>query len=281
MDKSECDADCVGLYFIDHMGGLCTGCMEDGTPITSANADAVTFGRGHRQTTLSATSCHAADACDSWCQCCECVNHQGHSIDYCEKQGHDCRCVLGREGFRECPDLDERARQVTQACCSDARGHNTCADGLPSTCDGACAEEVLPFFNDCGYLLGEDGAQFGPTISLCEAQAHDAGEQFDGSHIISPSLGHTLDEWIFRDDEHSWELCYSSYTDDASSPATFHEQCDAYGKTLTVALVAGSGDIVGGYASGSWGFTTCCGGSHNICHGTQVISYFLVFVPTM
>eukprot|EP01043_Picozoa_sp_COSAG02_P058674 COSAG02_NODE_7343_length_3054_cov_1034.035533_4_plen_69_part_00 len=32
-----------------------------------------------------------------------------------------------------------------------------------------------------------------------------------------------------------WSLCFSSFTDDATSPSTFHRLCDQYSTTLTVA----------------------------------------------
>ena len=32
-----------------------------------------------------------------------------------------------------------------------------------------------------------------------------------------------------------WSLCFSSFTDDATTPSTFHRLCDQYSTTLTVA----------------------------------------------
>ena len=118
MDKRHgCDASCVGLYFIDHMGGLCAGCMEDGTVITAENEHAIVFGHGARTKTLAGTACKSQDACDSWCECCRCVQHLHHTVDHCEKQGLDCRCLLGAEEVGPCPDLQLRALAVTDACC--------------------------------------------------------------------------------------------------------------------------------------------------------------------
>jgi hypothetical protein len=70
----------------------------------------------------------------------------------------------------------------------------------------------------------------------------------------------------------TWEMCYSSFTDDATSPAAFHRQCDMYARTVVAARSA-SGAVFGGYTSTSWGFQECCANSHNRCHATQTDSY--------
>ena len=70
---------------------------------------------------------------------------------------------------------------------------------------------------------------------------------FPGSQIIDQSMDTAVTNF-FPDTLRSqtWSLCYSSFTDDASTPAAFHAQCDQYSTTLTVASNS-LGYTFGGY----------------------------------
>ena len=64
--------------------------------------------------------------------------------------------------------------------------------------------------------------------------------------------------------EQRWALCYSSFTDYATSPAVFHRQCDNYTTTLVVARNS-LGYTFGGYAVRSWSVDKCCAEQENRC----------------
>jgi hypothetical protein len=58
-----------------------------------------------------------------------------------------------------------------------------------------------------------------------------------------------------------FKRCYSSATDDTSSAAGFHQQCDHYDRTLVLVrnLVNGTRRLFGGFAGTSWDPLTTCG----------------------
>jgi hypothetical protein len=47
-------------------------------------------------------------------------------------------------------------------------------------------------------------------------------------------------------------LCFSSFTDDATTPSTFHAQCDQYDVTMTVARHGPVPRSSGGASSPAW-----------------------------
>ena len=55
---------------------------------------------------------------------------------------------------------------------------------------------------------------------------------------------------------HTWVACFDSAVDDASTPAAFHANCDAFAETVTVARNE-LGYTFGGYAERSWSLDTC------------------------
>ena len=55
---------------------------------------------------------------------------------------------------------------------------------------------------------------------------------FFESRLISPGQGAKLNSWANQTG--SWELCYDSFTMD-STTAAFHQGCDAFSPTVTVA----------------------------------------------
>jgi hypothetical protein len=64
-----------------------------------------------------------------------------------------------------------------------------------------------------------------------------------------------------------WLPCFDSDTDDASTPAVFHAQCDEHAVTVSIASNS-LGYVFGGYAERSWSYDTCCADSANSCQGT-------------
>ena len=70
---------------------------------------------------------------------------------------------------------------------------------------------------------------------------------FFGSQLVTNATwGDSLNEWAGQGAERKWALCFSSFTDDATSPAEFHAQCDQYNTTVTVARNS-LGYTFGGY----------------------------------
>ena len=61
----------------------------------------------------------------------------------------------------------------------------------------------------------------------------------------------------------TWVKCFDSAVDDASTPATFHSQCDPYAEMVTVARNS-LGYTFGGYAEHSWNKDTCCADAANL-----------------
>jgi hypothetical protein len=64
--------------------------------------------------------------------------------------------------------------------------------------------------------------------------------------------------WLAEDGQGSaagWERCYDSPSGDSkASASTFHSQCDAHTRTLSIAHTEGNGGhTFGGYAEHSWG----------------------------
>lgn len=109
--------------------------------------------------------------------------------------------------------------------------------------------------------------------------------RFPGSQLVTVEWGETLTGWVGAE---TWELCYSSFTTDATTPRLFHQSCDGYSTTLTVAHIAGGtyrGESVkgcdappcvnhgnrtfGAYAVGSWSLEACCKSLGNECHRTD------------
>ena len=67
---------------------------------------------------------------------------------------------------------------------------------------------------------------------LCQAR----GPSFSRlAHPDERDLGPRLERLGGESEDSKWTLCYSSFTDDTTSPATFHMQCDQYITTMAIA----------------------------------------------
>ena len=101
------------------------------------------------------------------------------------------------------------------------------------------------------------------------------GVHFPGSRIImnNATWDASVNTWVFARTPRLaqvWGLCYSSFTDDATSPAAFHQQCDQYSKTVMLARNS-QGYVFGGYAAGPWSKTSCCAVSTNTCNSDKCV----------
>jgi hypothetical protein len=73
----------------------------------------------------------------------------------------------------QCGNMATRAQQVQARCCDEAT--EDCSGGYPRTCNAGCAAVFLPFWTECGSLLG-NAAVYQQTVSLCQqAQPTSAG----------------------------------------------------------------------------------------------------------
>ena len=79
----------------------------------------------------------------------------------------------------------------------------------------------------------------------------DGDLHFPGSRIIlnNATWGEAVNTWAKEPAAQVWSLCYSSFTDNHDTPATFHTQCDQH--NITVAFARNSlGYTFGGYVRG-------------------------------
>lgn len=59
------------------------------------------------------------------------------------------------------------------------------------------------------------------------------GVHFPRSRLLTADMGTTL-MVLANHTRVDWQLCFSSFQDDASSPTAFHKQCDMYNTTMVV-----------------------------------------------
>ena len=107
---------------------------------------------------------------------------------------------------------------------------------------------------ECTVVDEEAQCTCDPTFfgSKCETDS-----PFVGSTLMTEEMQQHVKAWLAEDGQGSaagWALCYDSPGGDSkSSPSTFHAQCDAHTRTLSVAHTDGNGGrTFGGYAEHSW-----------------------------
>ena len=94
-----------------------------------------------------------------------------------------------------------------------------------------CYEQMCSGHGSCDTNSGECRCAPGYMGADC-AEAL----QFPGSRLITAELEDNLDGWMkAKVKGKQWSLCFSSFTDDATTPSTFHRLCDQHDTTLTVA----------------------------------------------
>ena len=62
---------------------------------------------------------------------------------------------------------------------------------------------------------------------------------FADSRLVTPAHGALLNKWANQSADQVWELCYTSFTMDKSSAGEFHNRCDQYSPTYSVAHNSG------------------------------------------
>ena len=94
-----------------------------------------------------------------------------------------------------------------------------------------CYEKLCSGHGSCDTNSGECRCAPGYTGADCAA-----GLVFPGSRLITAEWGVNLDGWMpAKVKGKQWKVCFSSFTDNATTPSTFHNLCDQYDTTLTVA----------------------------------------------
>lgn len=78
-----------------------------------------------------------------------------------------------------------------------------------------------------------------------QEQHYCGGVHFPRSRLLTPDMGSQLIN-LGNYTSTDWQLCFSSFQDDVSSPSAFHRQCDMY--NATIVIVRNSlGFLFGGY----------------------------------
>ena len=175
--------------------------------------------------------------------------------------------------------------EVWRPACTDCGGHGACDRNTrvcmcspgyrlanPATCVfDPCYENSCSGHGNCEPFTGACVCQGGWMGLDCSVAS---SSSFPGSRLISTESEKALIDWVSRSvPEGQWTQCYSSFTDDATSPRAFHAQCDAYNATVSVVRNAGNGGsnagnyTFGGFAAGSWNKEACCADPRNDCSG--------------
>ena len=86
-----------------------------------------------------------------------------------------------------------------------------------------------------------------------------ASSPFPGSRLITSAEGAQLNAWSNQTVGQKWTVCYSSFTMDKKNPASFHDACDKFKPTVTVAhTTSGCGKGICGKCKGTKGCTRSC-----------------------
>ena len=97
-----------------------------------------------------------------------------------------------------------------------------------------CYEKMCSGHGSCNANSGKCRCALGYMGADCAED--DRSPYFPGSHLITKAGGDSLNGWMqAKVKGRQWKLCFNSFTDNATTPSTFHTQCDQYDTTLTVA----------------------------------------------
>ena len=97
-----------------------------------------------------------------------------------------------------------------------------------------CYEKTCSGHGSCNANSGECRCALGYIGVDCAED--DRSPYFPGSRLITKAGGDNLNGWMkAKVKGKQWSLCFSSFTDDATTPSTFHKQCDQHDTTLAVA----------------------------------------------
>jgi hypothetical protein len=128
----------------------------------------------------------------------------------------------------------------------------------PSTATYACEGGDPPSDGDAERICQTDGTWSGTTPTACTVAPPGP---FEGSTLMTADMQKQLADWMTElgfASAAGWERCYDSPNGDSKAAvSTFHAQCDAHERTLSVAHTEGNGGrTFGGYATKRWNAVT-------------------------
>jgi hypothetical protein len=173
--------------------------------------------------------------------------------------GHGTPCTIS--------DVSARSSAVNAVCCDEVS--EDCSNGQPTTCNSGCAAVLVPYLEDCRPILqaSDDGDalvdQLQNTLALCAGPSSasyqcscapgfsgtncEHGLHFPGSQLLTPEWDVLLASWSAGSvSTYKWSLCCSTFQG-CDTGLKFHEACDAYTNTLTVARNSARNHTFGGF----------------------------------
>ena len=115
--------------------------------------------------------------------------------------------------------LAKRASEVNGECCDEPE--EDCSSGRPATCNIGCARVLLPFFAECGSVLGMTAAsEFEDVVVLCQSALPD---WTPGQEPMIPLPKAPPDEYISR--TFTYGKYYASDPDNPAAQDTTDNSC--------------------------------------------------------
>ena len=180
------DISCVcanSASWRDSTGAGCAGYGRD-KPLFGHCAPNSNAGISAATGAVGLATFEARDACALSCETCEvdpCASSPCSSHGVCTSVATPASSSV--PACSTVGDFSRLSEEVTAVCCDEPS--ETCATGIPSTCNSGCAAVLLPFEHGCtspGALLAAPGAGWGDVASsirsaaaLCSASAQNSG----------------------------------------------------------------------------------------------------------
>ena len=175
--------------------------------------------------------CPAQQYCDSTRSCYRCSYLVGPKSK-CDALGGDC---CASDFLKQCPSNPKDCQQ------------DRCAAALEAAC-GADRGDAFKCAQCSGIHQKQLQAAGCDDKAIAAWCAGAAPSFFPGSRIVpNATWAGTLDDWMPpKAKGKRWAQCFSSFTDSATTPSTFHAQCDQHNTTL-IMVINSLGFTFGGY----------------------------------
>jgi hypothetical protein len=180
------------------------------------------------------SDCPAQQYCDDTSSCYAC-SYLADPKAKCDALGGDC---CSAAFLTQCTSNPKECRG------------SACTAALEEAC-GADRHDVFACAQCSGHhqhQLQAAGCNNSAIVAWCTDVPPAAVDHFPGSRILldNTTWGDEVNTWTKGAKSQQWSLCYSSFTDDASTPAALHRQCDMHNTTVVFARNA-LGYVFGGY----------------------------------